>query len=296
MGGLLLRVFNYKIWIKEVKSIFKGSVSKKYAKEIANYWKNKKWSLESKAYLCTFVHIDTSTFLQKDITEDEVEVIGNKNSEIETIIKNNCGIRNNFNPAEILCYFGNPAIYKNHAQKAIKTAYSLNKIPITINSQNVNLRIAIHSKQEWFKYIKKDNQKCYTYFGNSINILSSMIQYAKKFNILIIISDTVYKLCSLKIPVRMLDRIRIPYINETIRLFELLTNTQYKEGYKFYDYFHAGLKLFEKQKWNEAAAYFRQCLKINDDDTPSKIYLKRCKDFANISPKKEWDGVYEIDH
>ncbi|MCK4797706.1 MAG: hypothetical protein KAT05_10005, partial [Spirochaetes bacterium] len=118
LGGLLLRVFNYKIWIKEVKSIFKGSVSKKYAKEIANYWKNKKWSLESKAYLCTFVHIDTSTFLQKDITEDEVEVIGNKNSEIETIIKNNCGIRNNFNPAEILCYFGNPAIYKNHAQKA----------------------------------------------------------------------------------------------------------------------------------------------------------------------------------
>ena len=28
---------------------------------------------------------------------------------------------------------------------------------------------------------------------------------------------------------------------------------------------------------------------------PSKIYLKRCKDFIYVAPDEDWDGVYEVE-
>ena len=292
-GSIIIKTYNNKSWLKEVKSIYKGSISPQFAKKIAIFWKYKNWNLDSKQYLCTFLYIDKSMMLKKDISESNVEIIGAKNSEIESVIKNNNGIRNTFTPTEVLCYFGNPPIYKNHSQIAIRTVYEINNILININNETVQLRQALHSKEEWFKFIKKENQRYYTYFGNSINILSAMIQYAKLFNVTLIISETVFKLSKFKLPVRMLDRVKIEGIKGSLRLFELLTENQYNENKEFYNYFHAGLKLYENKKWKEAGAYFRQCLKIDKDDVPSRKYLDRCKNFIN-SNIENWNPIYEI--
>ena len=120
-----------------------------------------------------------------------------------------------------------------------------------------------------------------------------MIQYAKMFNITLIISETVFKLSNFKLPVRMLDRVRIEGIKGSIRLFELLTEEKYSGNKEFYNYFHAGLKLYENKKWKEAGAYFRQCLKIDNEDIPSKKYLERCK---NLTGKniENWNPIYEV--
>lgn len=293
-GSIIIKKYNKKIWIKEVQDIYKGSISTQFAKKIAVYWKYNNWNLDSKQYLCTFLYIDKSNMLKKDITENEVDIIGVKNSEIETIIKNNNGIRNTFTPTEILSYFGNPPIYKEHAQIAVDTSYQINNLIININNENIKLRLALHSKEEWFKFIKKGNQKYYTYFGNSINILSSMIHYAKLFNISIIISESIYKLCKLNLPVRMLDRVNIEGIKGSIRFFELLTEENFNKNKEFYNYFHAGLKLYENKKWKEAGAYFRQCLKINKDDIASRNFLERCKNLASNKNIENWNPIFEI--
>ncbi len=293
-ASIIINNYNNNIWIKEVRTIYKGSISSQYTKKIATFWKYKNWSLDSKQYQCTFLYIDKSNMLKKDITENEVEIIGAKNSEIESIIKKNNGIRNTFTPTEILSYFGNPPIYKEHAQIAVDTALEINNVIISINNENIKLRQALHSKEEWFKFIKKENQRYYTYFGNSINILSSMIHYAKLFNASIIISESVYKLCKLNLPVRMLDRVTIEGIKGSIRLFELLTDENYSTNKDFYNYFHAGLKLYENKKWKEAGAYFRQCLKINKEDVPSRNYLDRCKNLINNKNIENWNPILDI--
>ncbi len=291
--GTLLGNYYSNLWIKEVKAIYKGSISIKHTEIIANNWKNKKWEPSSKSYTCSFMQIDTSIFLKRDINEEYVEYIGLKVAEIEKIIKDNLGVRNTFTSSEILCYFGNPSHIKSHADIALKTADEINNLTIIPDSIE-NLTIAIHSKDEWFRYIKKDNQKMYTYFGNSLFILSCMTRLAKEFNISVIISDSTYKLITHKENVRMLDRVKLSGIKGSIRLFEYIEKNKFSNDNNFYDYFHAGLKLFEKKKWEEAGAYFRQCLKINENDTPSIIYLRRCKDFIINPPDKDWDGIFEI--
>jgi len=122
-----------------------------------------------------------------------------------------------------------------------------------------------------------------------------MDKVAKKFDVGAVISENSFKLANFEIPVRMLDRIRIKNVESTIRIFELLDQNQVDNNGDLYDYFHAGLKLFEAGKFEAASAYFRQCLKIKSTDAPSKIYLERCKIFIENPPDKEWDFVYDAE-
>ena len=293
--GLIFKKHSNYVWNKEISIIFKNSISEKLNNDIANIWKYKNWDFLTKKNLCTFLYVDTSKFVEKEINKNDIESIGIKQSEIESIIKNNYGIRNNFNPLEMLAYFGNPPMIKDHAQKAIKTAMEIGKVQVNIAGEQIKLIQAIHSKEEWFNFIKKKRQKIYTYFGNSIIILSAMAKYADKFGIDIIISENVYKLCSSIIPVRMLDRVQISGVKGSIRLFELIDEEKYQNNKELFNYFHAGLKFYEDRKWKEAGSYFMQCLKIKKDDKISQVYLDRCRKNINIKNTEEWDSIFVIE-
>jgi class 3 adenylate cyclase len=283
------------LWLNEVRSIYKGSASIEFSGNTARKWQHGRFSLATKQHLATFLLVDTTAFLEQDITEDDVEFIAQKIAEIENTIKQFGGVRNNFDSAHISCYFGNPYQFEQQADMAVDTARDIHRVPVYINHKSARFVIAIHTKNEWFKYIHKNNQKCYTFIGNSIHILSKMQKVAHRFGVNTILSETTFKQCTIEQPVRMLDRISIKGISGSIRLFELLLDHPNADEQKLLDYFHAGLKLFEEQKWKEASAYFRQCLRIRENDIPSQIYFDRCKEFHEIPPNEDWDGVYEVE-
>jgi len=293
--GFLLRSIDKIVWFLEVKTIFGSFVSNNFAEDIARFWKQKKWDLESRQYISTFLLVDTSIFLQNEITEDDIDTIGLKTSEIQQKIKDNYGIISALNTNEVFSYFGNPPIRNEHYKDAINCAYLIDQIPILLNNIPQKLVVAVHSKKEWFKFKKVEGEKHYINFGNSLNTLDAMVKYAKKFGINIIISDSVFKLNSLSLNVRMLDRIKIAGVKNSVRVFEFFTDAQKEKLGNLLDYFHAGLKLFEKRNYEEASSYFRQCLKLKENDIPSQIYLDRCKKYSSNPPDDNWDGCYEIE-
>lgn len=290
----LLKMIENRLWIDGVNEVYKGELSLNYAKKIATLWRNNKINFNPQQILTTFMLVDTSTLIDKEASEENIDTIGEKTVEIENIIKNNYGIISSVTPSHILGYFGNPAIEESLPINAINSAKDIEKLQIILETSKHYLTIAIHSKYEWFKFIKKGNINFWTHFGTSVKILSEMIEIAKKFGIPIIISENIFKQCNFKIPVRMITKIKIDGIKDSIRLFELLSQENIDKFDRLYDYFHAGLKLFESRKWNEAAQYFMQCLKINENDKVSKIYLEKCKELISNPPSEEWDGVLEI--
>ncbi|MBN2547125.1 MAG: hypothetical protein JXB50_15090 [Spirochaetes bacterium] len=293
--GFLLKMIDSNIWLFDLRLIFKDRISKNYALKIIDLLKSKKWSFAQKEHLCTFLDIDLTDILNIKINEDYVDLISKLNTDISDFIKNRYGIINEFKNTSKIAFFGNPRVTKNHAYDAVECAREIfQKINPTFIEKN-NFTIAVHSKNEWFKLLNSEFGKNYIYIGQSENILQGLQKYAKKFNIKIIITDIVYKLCNLNLPVRMLDKVRITDINKTFRLFELLTKDEYQAKEEFINYFHAGLKLFENKKWNDSNKYFKQCLKIDENDIPSKIYIERCREYAYVEPLDNWDGVFEID-
>jgi len=293
--GLIIQIFSYNTWIKELKLIYKGSISKDLTKSILKSWKSNKWNFSSNQYVSFFLGADISLLTNKDFEKDEVETVGEKISEIELKMKNNFGILDSSSPNILTSYFGNPPVRKDCYKDAVKAGEEIINIPIVLNNNTIKINVALSAKNEWFKFIEKENVKYYTHFGNSANTLLGLLKYSKKFKIDFILTDAVYKLSNFSLPVRMLDKLKINGNSRSIRVFELLLDNKLAEVQEILEYFHAGLKLFENRKWEEAGAYFRQCLKLKEDDIPSQIYLQRCKDFIHIPPENNWDGSYEID-
>ncbi|HOJ64750.1 MAG TPA: hypothetical protein PLE45_10055 [Spirochaetota bacterium] len=289
--SFVLKLIENRLWIDGVNDIYKSQLNLDYTKKIAKLWKENRINFNPQSILTTFMLVDISTLVDKETSEENIDTIGRKTLEIENIIKNNYGIISSVTPSYILGYFGNPEIQESKAVNAIESARSIEKLPIILETGKHYLTIAIHSKYEWFKFIKKGNINFWTHFGTSLKILSEMVEFAKKFGISIIISENTFKQCDFKLPVRMITKMKVEGINDSIRLFELLTQENIDKFDRLYDYFHAGLKLFESRKWNEASQYFRQCLKINENDKVSKIYLEKCKEFISSPPSEEWDGI-----
>ncbi len=281
---------------KDLESIYRGAASGKLLKQIANMEINKKWKFESKPYLTTFISADVTPFIIKDPDDEQIDEIEDKTAQIENIIKSNFGVVSCSNNSQIVGYYGAPETKSYSYRNFINSAYKISEIPVDKdNSKNNKIATVVLTKYEWFKFVKKDGIKSWIHIGNSIEILRAMNKVAKKFDAAIVISENSFKLANFEIPVRMLDRIRIKNVESTIRIFELLDQNQVDNTGDLYDYFHAGLKLFEAGKFEAASAYFRQCLKIKQTDAPAKIYLERCKTFVATPPDKEWDFVYDVE-
>lgn len=291
---VILKIIEKRLWFEGVINIYKGEISSDHAKIISNLWREKKINFESVNVLTHFIFVDISTLIDKESSEENIDSIESKSLEIENIIKNNYGIISSVTPVYILGYFENPKIEKSNVFSAINSAQEIENLHISLETVKHYLTIAIHSKYEWFRFIKKGNIDYWTHLGASLTILIEMNKIAKILEIPIIVSENVFKQCNFKIPVRMISKIKLEGIKEPIRLFELLSQKKIDEFDRLYDYFHAGLKLFESRKWNEASQYFTQCLKINENDKISKIYLEKCIKFISNPPSQEWDGIIDF--
>ncbi len=59
--------------------------------------------------------------------------------------------------------------------------------------------------------------------------------------------------------------------------------------------FGSGLQAFEHQFWDEADKCFNQVLQLDENDGPSKFYLKLCRKFQQAPPGSDWDGTVHLD-
>ncbi len=68
-----------------------------------------------------------------------------------------------------------------------------------------------------------------------------------------------------------------------------MISQEMKDLLGFYD---QGLKLYKEAKFEEALDSFKKGLEKKPGDGPSEMYIKRCKEFIQTPPPKDWDGVY----
>jgi adenylate cyclase len=58
--------------------------------------------------------------------------------------------------------------------------------------------------------------------------------------------------------------------------------------------FGSGFEAFKRQDWDEAEKSFHQVLQIDENDGPSRFYLKLCRDFRQAPPDNNWDGSIHL--
>ncbi len=63
---------------------------------------------------------------------------------------------------------------------------------------------------------------------------------------------------------------------------------------KLLNYYNKGLHYYRNKDFSNALSYFEECIKINANDGPSRVYIERCKEYIQNPPSDDWDGVFEM--
>ncbi|MCD6122736.1 MAG: adenylate/guanylate cyclase domain-containing protein [Spirochaetales bacterium] len=246
-----------------------------------------------------------STISESLDAQDLVKLLNEYLSEMSNIILDQKGTIDKYEGDAIISFFGAPVEFKDHAFRACLSAVRMKKMETYLNEHflaekmapSVLLtRIGINTGEMVVGNMGTEQKMDYTMMGNSVNLASRLEGVNKQYGTWVLISETTRKEIGDHFLVRKLDRVRVVGIKQPVRLFELLdeenlADAKVKEAVEV---FHGGLELFEERDWEGAAAVFNNVLKVNPNDGPSAVYIKRCRDFRKKNPPASWDGVFNL--
>jgi len=205
----------------------------------------------------------------------------------------------------IICFFGAPVEFEDHAHKACLSAVRMRKIEAELNKHFLenNLspgplltRIGINTGDMVVGNMGTIKKMDYTIMGSSVNLAARLEGVNKQYGTWVLISQSTYDAGGKDFTTRQMDRVRVVGINEPVRLYELIdekeaTDPSMEEAIAT---FHLGQELFENKAWDKAEKHFQEVLKILPNDGPSSVFIDRCKQYRKKAPPDTWDGVFNL--
>ena len=96
---------------------------------------------------------------------------------------------------------------------------------------------------------------------------------------------------------RELDVLRVKGKTEGVLVHEIIARknnglSEKKQG--VIDIYNQGLASYKKRRWDEGIELFNKALSIDSSDTPSSVYIERCKEFKLKPPPDDWDGIFTM--
>ena len=163
------------------------------------------------------------------------------------------------------------------------------------NVPKFHVRMALATGDTVIGTVGSDTTKSFTVIGDTVNTASRLEGVNKIYGTTILINEECYHLAESGIEAREIDLVTVFGKVEPVRIYEL----QGRQGSlsptlaKLNNVFADALQLYREQKWKEAEAAFRECLKIRENDGPSLEFLTRIANFARTPPPKDWNGVWQ---
>lgn len=200
----------------------------------------------------------------------------------------------------IMAVFGAPLPQNDHPVSACNSALGmmdelkkLQKKWLDEKRPVLDIGIGLNSGEMVVGNMGSDMRFDYTVMGDNVNLGSRLEGINKEYGTNIIISEYTYNEVKDKFLCRELDFVRVKGKKFPVRIYELLGKKGDVENRKdFVKLFEEGLAKYRQGKWDEAVARFEEVLSVHQDDTPSELYIRRCRELKNDPPDSSWDGIY----
>ncbi|WP_044290907.1 adenylate/guanylate cyclase domain-containing protein [Rivularia sp. PCC 7116] len=236
------------------------------------------------------------------------EVVSLLNQYFETMVEavfNYEGTLDKFIGDALMAVFGAPLpLTENHAWRAVQAALDMrhrlkefNERRIVQEQPQIKIGIGISSGEVVSGNIGSRKRMDYTVIGDGVNLSSRLEGTTKEYGCDIILSEFTYQLCSDRVIVRELDKIRVKGKHQAVKIYELIgdrstcldSNTQ-----EFLSYYHAGRAAYSSQNFPQALICFEAAKRIRPTDSAANIHIKRCNKYLAEPPEKSWSGVWTM--
>ena len=236
------------------------------------------------------------------------EVVSLLNQYFETMVEavfNHEGTLDKFIGDALMAVFGAPLpLTENHAWLAVKSALDMrqrlqefNQKRIFQSQPQIRIGIGISSGEVVSGNIGSQKRMDYTVIGDGVNLSSRLEGVTKEYGCDIIISEFTYNLCSDRLWVRQLDKIRVKGKHQSVNIYQLISdrstpldaNTQ-----EFLHHYHAGRNAYVSRDFTQAISCFKSAEAIEPKDKAVKIHLERAYEYQQIPPPNSWDGVWTM--
>ena len=236
------------------------------------------------------------------------EVVSLLNQYFETMVEavfNYEGTLDKFIGDALMAVFGAPLpLTENHAWRAVQAALDMrhrlkefNERRIVQEQPQIKIGIGVSSGEVVSGNIGSRKRMDYTVIGDGVNLSSRLEGTTKEYGCDIILSEFTYQLCSERVVVRELDKIRVKGKHQAVKIYELIgdrttcldANTQ-----EFLSYYQAGRVAYSSRNFPQALICFEAAKKIRPTDKAVNIHIARCNKYLRQPPEESWSGVWTM--
>ncbi|MCC5602831.1 GAF domain-containing protein [Nostoc favosum] len=261
---------------------------------------------ERKEVTILFSDIRGYTTLTENLGAAEVVLL--LNQYFETMVEavfNYEGTLDKFIGDALMAVFGAPLpLTENHAWRAVQSALDMrqrleefNRRRIIQAQPQIHVGIGISSGEVVSGNIGSRKRMDYTVIGDGVNLSSRLEAVTKDYGCDILLSEFTYQLCSDRIWVRQLDKIRVKGKHQAVNIYELIgdrstplnANTQ-----EFLFHYHTGRSAYLSRNFSQAIACFEAAKCIQPQDQAVDIHLERARNYQQAPPPESWDGVWTM--
>ena len=201
----------------------------------------------------------------------------------------------------IMVYFGCPIADPSHPAQTCRGALAMQRPMAVLNREwaargiaPLRTRIGINSGRVVAGNMGTDTIFNFTVLGDTVNLAARLEGVYKEYRTLIIIGEATHSRISGEFETRELDWIRVKGKERPVAIYELAAaaGDLADERRAVFAHYADGLAFYRDKKWSAAAAAFTAALALDPEDSPSRVFLQRCHDYAAGSPLGAWDGVH----
>ncbi len=236
------------------------------------------------------------------------EVVALLNQYFETMVEAvfHCeGTLDKFIGDALMAVFGAPLPLNPpeiHGWMAVKSALDMRKRLKEFNDSRpgeipFRFGIGISSGEVVSGNIGSQKRMDYTVIGDAVNLSSRLEQLTKEYGCDIILSEFTYSLCSDRIWVRELDKVRVKGKNQPVGIYELLQSSSEPidgETQRFLELYKNGREAYIARNFQQAISFFEAALAIRQKDKPVEVHIERSLNYLKASPPDDWDGVHTM--
>ncbi|MBE8965879.1 GAF domain-containing protein [Nostocales cyanobacterium LEGE 12452] len=261
---------------------------------------------ERKEVTILFSDIRGYTTLTENLGAAEVVLL--LNQYFETMVEavfNHEGTLDKFIGDALMAVFGAPLpLTENHAWRAVQSALDMRRRLEEFNQRRIiqaqpqiRIGIGISSGDVVSGNIGSRKRMDYTVIGDGVNLSSRLEAVTKDYGCDIILSEFTYQLCSDRIWVRQLDKIRVKGKHQAVNIYELIgdrtteldANTQ-----EFLFHYDTGRAAYLSRNFSQAIACFEAAKSIQPQDQAVDIHLERARNYQQTPPPESWDGIWTM--